>query len=217
MNIWLITIGTVLVALAAAARSAEASTDGNHKSPSVSQPTWLVPAVKPYDLSNVTFEPKIEYPETTRALAKKWAPVFNVPSSWLISQAYTESQNMPLAVNPISKATGVLQIVHVRAKDLVKWIARSPWKDHPMVSGTLAKHWRGNREDLLNPDLNVMLAAFDLNHLRARFGNNHRLVAAAYNQGEGRISRHLAANIPLPPRAVEYVARVERAKRKGYV
>ena len=162
-----------------------------------------------------TFKPGTEYPATMRALAEKWAKIFGVPSSWLISQAYVESQNRPLATNP-SGATGVLQIKLVRARDLVKWINRSKWRSHPKVQAMLKEHWHDRKEDLLNPDLNTMLASFDLRHLRAKFGDDHALVAAAYNQGEGRISRHLAAGMPLPPRAIEYVARVERAKLRGY-
>jgi len=163
-----------------------------------------------------TFKQGMEYPDTMRALAEKWATIFGVPSSWLVSQAYIESQNRPLITNARSGATGVLQIKLVRARDLVKWINRSKWRSHPKVQAMLKAHWHDRREDLFNPDLNTMLASFDLHHLRAKFGNDHNVVAAAYNQGEGRISRHLAAGLPFPPRAIEYVARVERAKRRGY-
>ena len=162
------------------------------------------------------FDATIEYPETARMLAKKWARVFHIPSSWIISQSYAESQNHPLASN-VSGATGLLQIKLVRARDLVKWIGMTKWKASAIVQNTLKKYWNGLRRDLFEPELNVMLAAFDLHHLRKRFGSNHMLVAAAYNQGEGSISRCLATGLPLPPRALEYVERVKRAKRLGYV
>ena len=162
------------------------------------------------------FKDKIEYPEIARTLAKKWAHIFGVPSSWIISQAYVESQNHPLAANPRTGATGLLQIKLIRARDLVKWISQSRWAANPSVQRILSTYWHNLRSSLLAPELNVMLAAFDLHHLRERFGHDHRLVAAAYNQGEGCISRCLATGMPLPPKAVEYVARVERAKRHGY-
>ena len=76
--------------------------------------------------------------------------------------------------------------------------------------------WHGLRDDLLNLDLNVMLAAFELHHLRRRFGDDREIVHAAYNQGEGRIARCLENGIPLPPRAVEFIARVRRATQRGY-
>ena len=167
-------------------------------------------------IGSTVFDPAIEYPDTARKLAKKWARVFQIPSSWIVSQAYAESQNHPTASN-VSGATGLLQIKLVRARDLVKWIGLTKWKASAIVQNTLKKYWHGLRRDLFEPELNVMLAAFDLHHLRQRFGSSHNLVAAAYNQGEGRISRCLFAGRPLPARALEYVARVERAKRMGYV
>jgi soluble lytic murein transglycosylase-like protein len=170
----------------------------------------------PASVASSSFDPAIEYPDTARKLAKKWARVFQIPSSWLVSQSYAESLNHPTATNK-SGATGLLQIKLTRARDLVKWIEMSRWKASALVQNTLKRYWHGLRHNLLDPDLNVMLAAFDLHHLRQRFGSDHRLVAAAYNQGEGRISRCLAAGHSLPPRALEYVARVERAKRMGYV
>jgi soluble lytic murein transglycosylase-like protein len=167
------------------------------------------------------YQAGIAYPMTIRDLAKKWAQIFEIPSSWIISQAYAESRNHPLAENP-SGATGVLQIKIARALDLVKWLGTSKWWAYDIVQETLASHWHGLRSDLLNPDLNVMLAAFDLHHLGRRFGMNHDLVAAAYNMGEGAMARwkkekELDKSLPLPPRAAIYVARVKSAKRRGYV
>lgn len=157
----------------------------------------------------------IPYPATIRALAEKWSRIFGIPVSWIVSQAYAESRNNPLAVNP-SGATGVLQIKLVRALDLFKWIKKSEFIKNPLVCETLRK-FKGQVQDLYDPDLNVMLATFDLWHLRRKFGNNHDLVSAAYNQGEGRIGRALASGSPFPPRAIEYVARVASAKKLGYL
>lgn len=161
------------------------------------------------------FKDKVEYPEIVRTLARKWARIFHVPSSWIISQAYVESQNRPLASNPRTGATGLLQIKLIRARDLVKWLSRSKWAAQVDVQKTL-KTWHNRRSNLLAPELNVMLAAFDLHHLRNKFGHDHSLVAAAYNQGEGCIARCLTAGSPLPRKAIEYIARVERAKKRGY-
>ena len=162
-----------------------------------------------------SYEEGVEYPIPVRDKAVKWARVFEVPSSWLIPLGYVESRNQPLARNK-SGATGAVQIKLARAKDLVTWLGRSKWKAHQEAQAILAMFWHGLRDDLLNLDLNVMLAAFELHHLRRRFGNDHRLVAAAYNQGEGCISRCLRQGLPLPARAVEFIARVRRAQLMGY-
>jgi len=161
------------------------------------------------------YEVGMEYPNSVRDKAMIWAKVFEVPASWLISLGYVESRNQPMAKNE-SGATGALQIKLARARDLVTWIGRSKWKVRREVQEILSRFWGGMRDDLLNLDLNIMLAAFELHHLRRRFGNNHHVVSAAYNQGEGCIARCLEKGLPLPDRAIEFIARIERARQLGY-
>ena len=158
----------------------------------------------------------VEYPGTVRDRAVKWAKIFEVPPSWLIPLGYVESKNQPAAQNK-SGATGALQIKLARARDLVTWMNRSKWKAHQEVQAILSMFWHGLRNDLLNLDLNIMLAAFELHHLRRRFGNDREIVHAAYNQGEGRISRCLARGLPLPARAREFISRIGMARQRGYV
>jgi len=210
MNPWLIALPFLVIAAVLAAHEEPARKIEIRLKPALRTSTAKMFNLLPF------FKKGVEYPDTIRVLAEKWAAVFEIPSSWLISQAYVESQNKPLAENP-SGATGVLQIKLVRANDLVKWIHKSKWKNRPEVEAILGNYWHGNREDLLNPDLNVMLAAFDLQHLRRKFGDNHELVAAAYNQGEGKMTKVLAAGEPVPRRGLVYIARVIEAKRKGFV
>jgi soluble lytic murein transglycosylase-like protein len=162
------------------------------------------------------YEMGTEYPNPVRSKAVRWAKVFEVPASWLISLGYVESRNQPMAKNE-SGATGALQIKLARARDLVTWIGRSKWRAHRGVQEILARFWNGMRDDLLNLDLNIMLAAFELHHLRRRFGNDHHVISAAYNQGEGCIARCLRRGLPLPDRAIEFIARIERARQMGYV
>ena len=157
----------------------------------------------------------VEYPGPVRSKSVRWAKVFRVPSSWLIPLGYVESRNQPMAQNE-SGATGAVQIKLSRARDLVTWLGRSRWRANQEVQEILRSFWHGMREDLLSLDLNVMLAAFELHRLRRRFGPHQEIVHAAYNQGEGRISRCLARGLPLPPRAVEFIARLERARQLGY-
>ena len=161
------------------------------------------------------YEEGVGYPGPFKDKAVKWAKVFEVPSSWLIPLGYVESKYQPLAKNP-SGATGAAQIKLARARDLVAWLSQSKWKTHQKVQEILAMFWHGLRNDLLNLDLNVMLAAFELHHLRRRFGNDREIVHAAYNQGEGRIARCLEEGLPLPDRAIEFIARVRKATRRIY-
>ena len=160
------------------------------------------------------YEEGMGYPATFKDKATTWTKIFEVPSSWLIPLGYVESKYQPMATNK-SGATGATQIKLARAKDLVTWLGRSKWRTHQKVQEILAMFWHGLRNDLLNLDLNIMLAAFELHHLRRRFGNDREIVHAAYNQGEGRISRCLERGLPLPARAIEFIARVERARQRG--
>lgn len=179
-----------------------------------------LPALSPGSLMSGPPPPEVyledvAYPETVRDKSVKWAKVFEIPSSWLIPLGYVESKNQPLAKNK-SGATGVMQFKLARAKDLVTWISRSKWRAHQGVQAVLAMFWHGMRNDLLNLELNVMLAAFELHHLRRRFGDDLQIVMAAYNQGEGTISRCLKQEKTFPARAIEFITRVRRAQQRGY-
>ena len=161
------------------------------------------------------YSERMAYPESVRNKAVKWSKVFEIPPSWLIPLGYVESKNQPLAENK-SGATGALQIKLARARDLVTWISRSKWRSHQEVQAILAMFWHGLRNDLLNLELNVMLAAFELHHLRRRFGNDQQIVMAAYNQGEGCITRCLRQARIFPAKALEFITRVRRAQQLGY-
>ena len=179
-----------------------------------------LPALPPGSLMSTPPPPEVyledmAYPESVRDKSVKWARVFEIPSSWLIPLGYVESKNQPLAKNK-SGATGAMQFKLARAKDLVTWISRSKWRAHQGVQTVLAMFWHGLRNDLLNLELNVMLAAFELHHLRRRFGNDLQIVMAAYNQGEGAISRCLKQEKTFPARAIEFITRVRRAQQLGY-
>ena len=164
----------------------------------------------------VTRRLKGAYPATVAALAGKWSRVFGVPVSWLRSQAYAESQNVPTAENSKSGALGVLQLLPSTVAWLVPSLMRSKFSRNDKVQMTLSQGWHGKLNDLFNPDVNVMLAAYYLAILKNKFGSKHDLVAAAYNVGPGKVSRSLKAQRALPEGAAIYVAMVEDAKRRGF-
>lgn len=174
-------------------------------------PSTLLCARRPPD-----YVPGREYRGELVEQAEKWGRIFGVPRSWVVSQAYAESRNRPAARNE-SGATGIMQIKLARARDLVRWLEKSAFWSEAEVRGTVSVLWGGTRGDLHHMELNVLLATYDLRRLMGRFGRDHSVVAAAYNQGEGRVARCLAEGRPIPPRGREYVSRVMSAKKRGYV
>ena len=153
-------------------------------------------------------------PELVAAIARKWSPLFKVPVAWLRSMAYAESRNVTAAVNKVTGAMGVLQLLPETAKWLVTSLKKSRFATLDVVRETLAK--AQDLVDLLNPDVNVMLSAYYLVLLKNRFGNDHDVVAAAYNAGPNKIAYYVDNGLPLPERSRVYLAMVKDGKRRGY-
>lgn len=161
----------------------------------------------------VTAQLQGAYPETVAALARKWSKVFKVPVSWIRSQAWAESRNVPTARNEVTGAAGVLQILPVTAEWLIKGLRKIK---NRQVQETLRIGWHGEENDLFNPDVNVMLAAYYLLLLKKKFGDDHDVVAAAYNAGPNKIAKIIATGGSLPPSSRTYLAMVADAKRRGF-
>jgi soluble lytic murein transglycosylase-like protein len=164
----------------------------------------------------ITKRLKGAYPETVAELSGKWSRVFDTPISWLRSQAYAESKNVLTVVNAVTGAAGVLQILPATAKWLVKSLRKSAYGENQDVVATLKNGWRGHPGDLLNPDLNVMLAAYYMLLLRKKFGDDHDVVAAAYNLGPNKIAYYLRTRRPFPRASLLYIAMVRDAKLRGF-
>jgi soluble lytic murein transglycosylase-like protein len=157
-----------------------------------------------------------EYPATVARLAGKWGKIFNIPVSWIRSQAFVESSNVPTALNKKTGMYGVLQLKPSTAEWLVKTILKSSLAASSAVRETLKLGWTGQPEALFNPDLNIMLAAYYMTLLRKKFGDDHSLVAAAYDMGPTKLAAHLDKGEPLPEQSMIYVAMVEDAKKRGF-
>jgi soluble lytic murein transglycosylase-like protein len=167
-----------------------------------------------------------EYPATVAKLAGKWGSVFKIPVTWIRSQAYAESRNVPTVMGPTlqrknkppTNAYGVLQLLPETAIWLVKSLASTTYARNDKIRETLANGWHGRPEDLFNPDLNVMLAAYYMLVLKRKFDtNDHDIVAAAYNAGPVIIANRLDAGQPLPQSSMIYLAMVKDAKRRGFM
>jgi soluble lytic murein transglycosylase-like protein len=158
------------------------------------------------------------YPETVKKLSSKWSKVFKIPTSWLRSQAYAESKNTFTSRNPRSGATGVLQLLPVTADWLVTSLLRTTLGRNPLVAMTFKEGWTDNLvENLCNPDINIMLAAYYLAILKKKFGDNHETVAAAYHAGPPTIAALLEKGEPFPKSTIQYIAMVNDAKRLGFM
>jgi soluble lytic murein transglycosylase-like protein len=157
-----------------------------------------------------------EYPATVARLAAKWGKIFKVPVAWIRSQAFVESRNVPTAYNKKTGMYGVLQLQPSTAEWLVKVLLKSTVATNQAIQETMKLGWTGQPEALFNPDLNVMLAAYYMTLLRKKFGNDHSLVAAAYDLGPTKLAAHLDKGDPLPEQSMIYVSMVEDAKKRGF-
>lgn len=179
-------------------------------------PIVIAPPAPHIASSTVTARLQGAYPDTVAALAQKWSRVFAVPVSWLRSQAWAESRNVPTALNEVTGAAGVLQVLPVTAAWLAKSLQKTSFARNRQVRDTLREGWRGDVDSLFNPDVNIMLAAYYLLVLKKKFGDDHEVVAAAYNAGPNKIARVIATGRPMPPSSLTYLAMVADAKRRGF-
>ncbi len=160
-------------------------------------------------------------PAMTEAVAKKWAPVFQVPVSTVMSFVDIESSHDPKKVNMArfdkGGAWGLGQQMLDEADEKVHRIKHAYGKQFPQVNVT-SKKWRGDPANLLDPDLNMMLSAWQLGRLNKEFGGDFRLVAAAYHQGEYAVKRRLSQGLPAvgkaQPQGLQYVSMAEEARKK---
>jgi soluble lytic murein transglycosylase-like protein len=105
-----------------------------------------------------------------RALAPLMADValrHGIDPLLLHALAHIESRHQPHAISPAG-ARGVMQVMPATGRDM--GVAQPA--------------------ELLTPQANLEASARYLKRLQARFGNDLRLVLAAYNAGEGAVERH---------------------------
>jgi hypothetical protein len=160
-------------------------------------------------------------PEMTETLASKWAPVFDVPVTTIMSIVDIESSHNPRQVNMTvfekGGAWGLGQQMLDEADEKIQKIRHQYGAKYPQVKLT-ARKWRGDPAALLDPDLNMMLTAWQLGILNKAFGGDFDIVAAAYNQGKGAVEKRLAHGLPAvskkQPHGVLYVTMAEAAHKK---
>jgi soluble lytic murein transglycosylase-like protein len=160
----------------------------------------------------------------TQKVAAKWGPIFGVPTETVMSIVKIESDHNPKKINMkrLTKggAWGLGQQMYDEADDKTLRITHEYGKKHPEVK-TTAKKWHRKPEDLLDPDLNLMLTSWQLGKLHQEFGD-FPTVAAAYHQGQGAIRRRLRAGLPpvsprLQPLGASYVRQAMNAMATYHV
>lgn len=158
--------------------------------------------------------------KATLALARKYAPIFDTPIASIMAIAEIESQHNPRKVNMarVEKggAWGLGQQMADEADYKVNLIRKHYASKFPQLRPVLAR-WRGQPENLLDPDLGMVLMAWQLGRLHRIFGD-FATVAAAYHQGENAVKRRVDAGQPpvsaQQPKGLAYVAEAQGAASK---
>jgi soluble lytic murein transglycosylase-like protein len=185
--------------------------------PVIAEPILAEPIMTPAPQVEQPRCPEGRQPELVVKLSRKWSKIFHIPRSWIRSQAYVETQDKLDARNPVTGALGVMQIMPRTYEWLLQSLKRTTFMRNKQVKEVLHAFDTGNVNDLMNPDFNIMMASYLMLILKRKFGGDHKIVAAAYDGGHVRIARCLDKGIDFPAQVQEYVARVEDAKRRGYM
>lgn len=159
-------------------------------------------------------------PELAVRLAKRWGGVFGVEPMTVLTIMAVETDFDPSHVNrseraaKVGNAWGLMQLLPGTAQDLAKLlvVGRGTEAGTPQraaVNETLKAYKADDPSSLLDANLNAMLGAYYLARLTAEF-QEFDLVAAAYQQGPGKVRELLRKGLPvvpnLGPHGQEYVA-----------
>lgn len=105
---------------------------------------------------------------------------------------WVESRFQPRAHSPAG-ARGLMQLMPGTAAELARELGR------PVAR-------------VYDPELNIEMGTRYLLHMLDRFDGDETLALAAYNAGAGNVSKWMAEDGELPPRSLQYVENVQRAR-----
>lgn len=105
---------------------------------------------------------------------------------------WVESRFQPRAQSPAG-ARGLMQLMPPTAAAMAKELGR------PVAR-------------VYDPELNIEMGTRYLLHMLDRFDGDETLALAAYNAGAGNVSKWMAEDGELPPRSLQYVENVQRAR-----
>jgi hypothetical protein len=107
---------------------------------------------------------------------------------------WVESRFQPRAQSP-SGARGLMQLMPATANELARELGR------PVAR-------------VYDPELNIEMGSLYLLHMLDRYDGDETLALAAYNAGAGNVSKWMAEDGELPPRSLQYVENVQRARMR---
>jgi Transglycosylase SLT domain len=107
---------------------------------------------------------------------------------------WVESRFQPRAESPAG-ARGLMQLMPATADAMVRELGRPLGR-------------------IYDPELNIEAGSLYLLKLLDRFDGDETLALAAYNAGAGNVGRWMAEDGELPPRSLQYVENVQRARMR---
>lgn len=105
---------------------------------------------------------------------------------------WVESRFQPRAQSPAG-ARGLMQLMPATANAMARELGR------PVAR-------------VYDPELNIEMGSLYLLHMLDRYDGDETLALAAYNAGAGNVSKWMAQDGELPPRSLQYVENVQRAR-----
>ncbi len=163
--------------------------------------------------------PNVAVPALARQLAAKWAPLFGIPADLLLVIGKLESGYRSRAHNPAAARQGGAWGMFQQTLDTAKSNVAQLQKDSRAEVRAVVARFRGRGEDLWDPELNAVLASYQLGKLWKRYGGRFEHVVAAYHQGAGNVDKFLrqGRRFPddLPPNGKVYVTRALAVRSGG--
>ena len=124
----------------------------------------------------ITLFERAAYPRAYREAVERYSREFCVPEAIVYSVIRTESNFDPNAVSTAG-AKGLMQLL----PDTFMWLTGD---------AHLAEHL--SPSDIFEPEINIKYGIYYLKYLHAKFGQNWDTALAAYNGGEGNVTRWLS-------------------------
>lgn len=124
----------------------------------------------------ITVSERAAYPRKYRDIVEKYSLEYKIPEAIVYSVIRTESNFDPNAVS-IAGAKGLMQLL----PETFIWLTSDMH---------LGEHL--SPSDIFDPEVNIRYGIYYLKYLHAKFGHNWDTVLAAYNGGEGNVTRWLS-------------------------
>jgi hypothetical protein len=187
------------------------------------EPPQLDPVVLKEDLEALKTNRKSR-PDLTFDLACKWGPLFDAPVDTIMAVVATESEHNPAKINLLRSEKGGAWGLGQQMADETDYkikILRRRYLHEASPALNLQRviaRWKGSPQDLLDPELNMVLTAWQIGRLHRVFDGDFETVVAAYHQGEPAIKLRLQAGKPAigkrQPRGMLYVSVVLSARAR---